>query len=311
MPARTLAGSYGTDTVITGARSFVSRVDDAIVSLPRPVELTLKRILYSPVYRRELWLLVRSRIASQANAEPRLFHVSHDKAATQYVGRLLSSLGHSVGETRYHLNGMAFRLGMPFADSDAGESIYHEALQRRGIFGPFNRLPPGVRDGDGYVKVLYVVRDPREILVSDYYSIAELHDYPAGRADALASRRLHALTIGVDRWVLERMTTVLTHFQALDAAARAGSWTTMRYEDLWSDFHQSVSMLANLVADSFGTVRIDPSTIRLEPPGGGPRTGRKVRRGAHRGTAEARLQAETYHALSDAFHEVLVRHGYI
>jgi hypothetical protein len=145
-----------------------------------------------------------------SSSHPSIIHFSLNKAATQHVRRLLVRCATPVGLVPVHLNGYAFWSDLPYADHGAAvDPALAGAFHPEGyLYSSFGGFVGGLADLDRYRKVL-VVRDPRDILVSQFFSIATSHQTPgaAKRAEFL-ERRDHARRIGIDAYALERAPVV-------------------------------------------------------------------------------------------------------
>ncbi len=149
--------------------------------------------------------LLRGADPSPSN-HPSILHFSLNKAATQHVRRLLVRCSAPVGLVPVHLNGYAFWSDLPYADHG---TVLDPALARAFhpegyLYSSFGGFVGGIDGLERYRKLL-VVRDPRDILTSQFFSIAASHQTPgaAKRAEFL-QRRARAQEIGIDAFVLER-----------------------------------------------------------------------------------------------------------
>lgn len=141
---------------------------------------------------------------------PSILHFSLNKAATQHVRRLLTRCVAPTGLVPVHVNGYAFWSDLPYADQ--GPVVAPElapAFHPRGyLYSSFGGFVGGLADLDRYRKLL-VVRDPRDILVSQFFSITTSHQTPgAAKRDEFLRRRQHARDIGIDAYALERAPVV-------------------------------------------------------------------------------------------------------
>jgi hypothetical protein len=141
---------------------------------------------------------------------PSVVHFSLNKAATQHVRRLLVRCSAPAGLVPVHLNGYAFWSDLPYADHGATvDPALAGAFHPEGyLYSSFGGFVGGIDHVERYRKLL-VVRDPRDILVSQFFSIATSHQTPgtAKRAEFL-QRREHAREVGIDAFVLERAPVV-------------------------------------------------------------------------------------------------------
>lgn len=165
------------------------------------------------------------------------------KAASRFMGSVvLPELAADLGWT--HLNPFAenFRLGADPAEIRVDDF----SGARDAVLGPVRR-PGQIKDPaafQGWSEIL-LLRDPRDVLVSLYFSMAQSHGAPGGPlATRFAAARQEALTWDIDRFVLEKA----PKFQAryLDYARRFGArpgLTLLRYEDMVADWPSFVDAL--------------------------------------------------------------------
>lgn len=167
-----------------------------------------------------------------------ILHFSLNKAATQHVRRLLVRCAAPTGLVPVHLNGYAFWSDLPYADHGAVvDPALAPAFHPEGyLYSSFGGFVGGLPHLERYRKVL-VVRDPRDILVSQYFSIAASHQTPgtAKRAEFL-QRRERARRIGIDAYVLERAPVVQTVLRRyVDELLPVPGTVVTTYEELVTD----------------------------------------------------------------------------
>jgi hypothetical protein len=172
---------------------------------------------------------------------PSVLHFSFNKAATQTVKKLLIECGRLNGLTPALLHDYAFHHAMPFLDHlDRSEmEKYAHLFKPAGyLYTVFGGMIEGIPALDRF-KVVLVVRDPRDILVSDYYSIAYSHAIPKGEKKELyLSRREAALASSLDEHVLnnaEKLRAVFEKYELHLFPACPGVHVA-RYEDMVEDF---------------------------------------------------------------------------
>ncbi|HMJ76893.1 MAG TPA: sulfotransferase domain-containing protein [Iamia sp.] len=247
-----------------------------------------------------------------ASDHPSILHFSLNKAATQHVRRLLTRGTAAAGLVPVHLNGYAFWSDLPYADHGAVvDPAVAGAFHPEGyLYSSFGGFVGGLPDLERYRKIL-VVRDPRDILVSQYFSIATSHQTPgtAKRAEFL-QRREHAREVGIDAFVLERAPvvqsvlrryadellpvpgTLVTTYEEL--VTDLGAW--LRRALAFVDLPADEALVADLVAEGRPAPEREDVTAKR----------RQVTPGDHR----RKLRAETIAALDEQLAEELVVYGY-
>ncbi len=124
------------------------------------------------------------------------------------------------------------------------------------VYGGFRAMPIAFADHPVFVagrKVL-LVRDPRDALVSLYFSDAYSHPIPDRDAspsrmtDMMEQRRIEALRTGIDEFALKQASYMRRTFLELASVARSAETNVVRYEDYI--FHKPE--LIRLIARWFG-----------------------------------------------------------
>ena len=209
--------------------------------------LALVGITRTPLIR-TLWLrrkfavelaLLRGESPS-ASTHPSIAHFSLNKAATQFVKSILTRAGAEAGLVPVALHSLAFASSLPYFDDLSAEEMepYGVALRPRGyVYSPFGGPIEGVSFDD--FRVVLMVRDPRDLLVSEYFSVAFSHMLPPDRAKrrTFAAQRRFAIENGVDAYALrycERMRLTFERY-ARQLLGRPNVHFT-KYETMIADF---------------------------------------------------------------------------
>lgn len=248
--------------------------------------------------------------------QPSVFHFSIHKSATQYVKSILARCAAENRLLHAQLNEyLATQPGTRYLDHLTAEEMrrYQHAFRSRGfLYSSFAGMLEGVPDLARCRRVL-MLRDPRDALTSEYYSIAFSHQLPeaADKRAELLGRRQHAQRSGVDAYVLsasERLLRTCQRYMDL-LLPQPGVYLTT-YERMIADFPAWLDSL--LAACGF---EISPDLRRCllaEAYSSRPQREnihshlRQVTPGDHR----RKLQPETIARLDDLFADVLRRFGY-
>jgi len=219
------------------------------------------RDLFRDKFRVEKALLAGSH--KTKSTHPSILHFSLNKAATQTVKKLLIKCGRRCGLTPALLHDYAFQHSMPYLDQlnrKQMEEYVHLFKPEGYLYSVFGGMIEGIPSINKF-KVVLVVRDPRDILVSNYYSIAYSHAIPSGeKKDSLLSRREEALASNLDEFVLKQAGQLLSSFEKYEDRLFADHPTVhiARYEDMVSDFPK---WLDTLLSACFLPI---PETMRSE-----------------------------------------------
>jgi len=134
-------------------------------------------------------------------------HFSINKSATQYIKSILRKTATANGMTPVSINDYAFHSTMPFLNrlSDKEMENYAHVFKPKGyVYTVFGAMV-GIENLEQY-KVILVVRDPRDVLVSGYFSRAFSHPLPPSESDKrtkFEENRQQAQATKIDEYVLE------------------------------------------------------------------------------------------------------------
>lgn len=188
------------------------------------------------------WALVHNRHYNE-NEHTSIIHFSVNKSATQYVKTLLGRLGAENGMTSAHIHGYSFNSSFPFFDRLSADEMqaYAYIFKPQGyVYSVFGGAIEGIPNMETYRAVL-MVRDPRDVLTSMYYSSAYSHAVPqdtGGKRENFLQRREHTRAISIDQFVLEnaeRERTIYQRYTDLLVRRYPRLYLT-RYEEMTADF---------------------------------------------------------------------------
>lgn len=172
-----------------------------------------------------------------------IIHFSLNKAATQHTKNVLSRVSKMNGIKPVHINEYAFFTEFPYLTSvpPGSMSDYAHIFRPKGfLYSAFGGMVHGIKDLEQY-KVILMIRDPRDILVSWYYSLAFSHSIPpqtSNRHQEYLENRRKARGITVDEHVLqesERVFTILDTYrnELLEPYSHV---VLTSYEEMTSDY---------------------------------------------------------------------------
>lgn len=185
-----------------------------------------------PSLERIAYLGVEFEIAA-ADTRPAWFAFGLRKSGSSIMNSMVNALADMNGVRYVDVAGRLFEKGVtvPSWQNDAGM----RALLRGGnLFGGFRNAPLGLAGHPLLAagpKIL-LVRDPRDALVSDYFSSAFSHSLPAGgdERDVLLAARSHALQATIGEWVLRRAEGFRQTMRDYDAFLAMPGMQVYRYE---------------------------------------------------------------------------------
>lgn len=248
---------------------------------------------------------LRGERLSRSRRKSVLFFTLH-KCASVFLRDKLHALAREIGLAPLDMDSHFFVLGRT-------EPIVHEP---RGYFyGPYRspdsaygqpRSWPDLRD----YQVLLVVRDPRDVLTSLYYSSAFSHAVPEGPfRESLLRHRQQTLRQTIDEFVRDQAPAFAARYEAYVRMTAATEVHVARYEELVTDPHRwldgVLTYLHARVPPRFARSLIRPRDFRVKHED--PRAHvRQIAPGDH----ARKLRPETIEWLNRQFESVLAAFGY-
>ena len=172
----------------------------------------------------------------------------------------------------------------------------------------------GIADLNLY-KIVFVARDPRDILVSGYYSVAYSHPVPdkmGSKHERFMKRRALARESTVDEWVLFRSNNLHDHYMRYQKLLLEKYPNTYRtsYEYMVSDYSGWLRSLLdycelNVSSELFESLLKE--NARMKPRE--ENIHQHVRKGQP-GDYRDKLKPETINYLNEKFASILVMFGY-
>lgn len=175
-------------------------------------------------------LLLQNKHKNINNCQSIVFFTTH-KCASGFVGDILKRLIESAGMTNINYERYFYWLG-----AKVRKPVYKE---KGYFFGPFRRFHNDMPDFDNY-KVVLMLRDPRDVLTSFYFSMAYSHNTNCGSQQTInwvVSNRKKALEMGIDKFVLDRLQEYLDKYTLYcNKFLSKPNVLFVRYEDMVNDF---------------------------------------------------------------------------
>ena len=275
-----------------------------------PLLRTLVVLSLYPVERQ----LIRGEHAARSS-KTSIIHFSINKCATQYVKNLLSLCAMENNIVTVQFNQYAFLTNIEFLDRMAADEFgkYKHIFRLSGYcYTVFGGMVHGIPDLDAYRKIL-MVRDPRDVLTSQYYSTAFSHPLPGDpeKAQAFMTKRRLVQQMSIDEYALsasDRLFAILEDYLKT-LKGRPGVHLT-RYEDMIANFPGWLDALLSFcsmeIAEKTRRKLIDKSAATVPSRQRPDRKRRQVMPGDHR----RKLKPETIEALNHRFASILGPLGY-
>lgn len=251
-----------------------------------------------------------------SSANPSVIFFTAQKCASTFLAQLIRVLNRRY----FHLTHIDIDAYALLVSSVPDVRSYLDAVAKRGhkvfhprgyVYGPVRRYVE-VDDLDRY-RVCLVLRDPRDVLVSLYYSLAYSHPLPWNprrRRQFLESRE----RIGrqsIDAFALDRLDWIHERYDAYcrELVGKHGV-KPLRYEDMWTDFGRWLKALGAQLGLSISVdslVALDPR--RSFPANGGDAVNRHRRHGSP-GDFRDKLSAKTVRAINTKLGPIIETLGY-
>ena len=188
-----------------------------------------------------------------------VFIMTIHKAASSFVGaEIIPALAKAQGFDFFDISAKAFKAGANYRDTVLD---HMSTLESPGYcFGPF-RGPMILNMLDISANRLLVhVRDPRDCVVSAYYSFGYSHTIPPGKEEQkrFMERRERILSQSIDDYAMEEIGTVIKRLRAyLKHAGRAEQHMISRYEDMVLDFPGWVRQVSEFIGGADGSAAVE------------------------------------------------------
>lgn len=204
-------------------------------------------------------------MTSDANRKlPRIFF-GHHKAATSWVIKILSDLA--------HLNG--FRLETINTAAELDQPLINRLVSGRTQFLAFRNADPAYLPALGEFVGFHIIRDPRDILVSSYFS--HLNSHPTDNWPELADHNRHLRALDQHEGLLADMafcSDLITHGFPVRPFACMRDWDysrkdimEIRYEDLitspYDHFLEIFRFLGVLREEEIGMRTLSSHVLRI------------------------------------------------
>jgi hypothetical protein len=177
------------------------------------------------------------------NEHPSIIHFSLDKAATQYTKSILKRCASQAGMVPVSIQDYAFATDFPYLHelSAAKMAHYSHIFKPKGyLYSVFGGMVEGIAELEKYIIVL-MLRDPRDVLVSEFFSTAYSHVAPYGpsaKYEEFISQRRTAQSMTIDEYVTadsERLYEILRRYKLLLIDKHPNIYITT-YEEMLADF---------------------------------------------------------------------------
>lgn len=245
--------------------------------------------------------------------KPSAFLLSLPKAGSTLFYRMMKPLADRAGLPYFSLPNEMHGLGLPMREVSEGlDQVFRPRGYTYGGFRGFEaplKLPDYAAD-----RTVLLVRDPRDMLTSLYFSEAKSHVPPGtGASETLLrqfeARRQRALSMTIDEFVLARANGVKAGYDSVFAAIGDKPHKLFRYEDVIFAKRQWMAETLDYLALAVPPRLLDTVVERNDIRPAAEQEDQHVRR-VTPGDFRAKLRPETISALDGALAPILMRYGY-
>jgi hypothetical protein len=233
------------------------------------------------------------------------------KCASVYASEILQKLAEDVGMIYRNYEGDLWEKGQSLEKLIYGndsETINNMFKTTGHIYGPFRQYYP-IPEMEKY-KVILMLRDPRDVLTSLYFSIAYSHDIPESQKTEIESQREYVKNKNIDDIVIEQSPWVRTNYEHYtEYLFGKNNVLFLGYEDMVTDFPTwLIELCKNLPIKPSEQLRnelIDLAVFDVEEDIYSHK--RQVKPGDHR----RKLQVNTIKQLNLEWQDVLKIYGWL
>lgn len=176
-----------------------------------------------------------------SNLDSVIFFTTH-KCASTYLKKILNSIDKNSEYSHYDYGSLVGSLAKELGvDSDFETYLnknYKKLFNLKGeIYGP-QRMPLRFKNVNDY-KIVFFLRDPRDVLVSAYYSFAFNHKIPDNsiiKKQMLDSREKY-LVMGLDKYVISQVDewVLPVYKEYIKIRNKSNEYLFLKYEDFTYD----------------------------------------------------------------------------
>jgi hypothetical protein len=205
---------------------------------------------------------------SKSSGQSIIFFSAYRSAST-FIGKVLRKMAAESGLIPIDLDAYFFHLGKGGEWEGGGRNCVEVTYRSKGFFyGPFRSFNTQIPNLEGY-KILLVLRDPRDAIVSSYYSMyshALPQSYSKKKARQVLARRKRRLQQTVDEYVIQKLTPgsgflrrYIVYHEKLMGRKNV---LFLKYEDIINDFEDSLDRIVQFFDWDVSSGSLD--TIKAE-----------------------------------------------
>lgn len=200
---------------------------------PRPITLALREVKLAVGERGTVSFKV-----GQGGTEPACFALGVRKSGSTLLHRIVILLAQWNGVNAVDIAGSFFRAG--FRAGDWAQAELGAVVAPGNVYVGFRNFPAPLEQHEEFrrARKVFMFRDPRDALVSQYFSDAYSHSLPsreteqgAKAAEAFEQKRAEALATPIDDYVVKRARSFDNTLMAYAATLADPNCLPLRYEE--------------------------------------------------------------------------------
>jgi hypothetical protein len=255
--------------------------------------------------------------AENSSVKPSVLHFSVNKAATQFVKKKLRQLAFENGMEPVHFHEYAFLTDRPYFDHLSKEQMkkYQFLFKPKGyVYSVFGGMISNIDQFSSY-RVLLTVRDPRDILVSNYFSKAYSHRIPpegSTKREQFLKDRERVKQTGIDEYVLQRGEEVYKIYESYknELLAKHDNVGVVTYEKMVSDFSGWLDEISDITGLKISATLKHRLIEEFERNRVEKEDKQRHRRKGVPGDYQEKLKPETIAQLNQKFEDLMLSFGY-
>lgn len=167
------------------------------------------------------------------------------RSGSTFIGRLMKRIAKEAGLTSVDLDGYFYNLGKGKEWEGQGRVMLKVPYKSNGyLYGPFRTYNRGIQAMEKY-KILLVLRDPRDVIVSSYYAIYS-HVTPILETKKALNKRMNRrkkkVEQTVDEFVINQLTTnprfLKNYYEFHKELIGKPNVLFLKYEDMVENFEE-------------------------------------------------------------------------
>ena len=237
-------------------------------------------------------LLIGGKLKTESNESSIIFFTTH-KCASKFFHQFFNDIANQSYLKKFNFDEYILR----YAKYDLQDTLYYEhGLEKGCIFAPIRRFEK-FKNIHNY-KVILAIRDPRDVLVSYYYSTLYSHDVSS---TSFLSHRKKFENHDIDSFVIENSNWL---FKTLDQYKNnLASYHYIKYDELINNSLDTIKKLLNFMSVDMPQEKIQQYVKDLSPSEATEKF--KHKRSGLSGQFSDHLKPETVNALNNKFKKIL------